>query len=248
MNYKSALCSCIACHQEKSAKGIFSHYITAHTEEGIAKTIERGRKGAEHTKEYSAKFRNDNITAYLKNPSRCKQCDNIIPYDIKGNTFCNHSCSAKYNNSLRGNKEPKNAESSARRKFSYNKLTYNCLQCGVERPYNHRISNKYCSQTCQHLHKRNQKIENGTASSKTLKRYLIDTHGYKCWECGLSEWRNKSITLELEHIDGNSDNNELVNLSILCPNCHSQTSTYKAKNKGNGRHFRRQRYAEGKSF
>ena len=58
----------------------------------------------------------------------------------------------------------------------------------------------------------------------------------------------KSIVLELEHIDGNSDNNTEENLTILCPNCHSQTLTYKNRNKGNGRHNRRMRYHEGKSF
>jgi predicted HNH restriction endonuclease len=45
----------------------------------------------------------------------------------------------------------------------------------------------------------------------------------------------------LEHIDGNAYNNSESNLSLLCPNCHSQTPTYKAKNKGNGRVERRER-------
>ena len=48
-------------------------------------------------------------------------------------------------------------------------------------------------------------------------------------------------SLELEHIDGNAYNNSESNLSLLCPNCHSQTPTYKAKNKGNGRVERRER-------
>ena len=54
--------------------------------------------------------------------------------------------------------------------------------------------------------------------------------------------------MELEHNDGNSQNNSLDNLSLICPNCHSQTPTYKGANKGNGRHYRRVRYAEGKSY
>lgn len=245
MNYKSELCSCIKCHQIKSVKGIFSHYITAHTDEGNAKASERGKIGGDNSKDYSTKLRNNNIADYLKNPSRCKECNINISYDNKHNVFCSKSCSAKYNNTLRGSKKDNNSLINTKEN---KKLTYNCLQCGVERLYNHRTFNKYCSQTCQHLHKRNQRIESGTASSKTLKRYLIDTRGYKCWECGITEWKNKPIGLELEHIDGNSDNNELDNLSLLCPNCHSQTSTYKAKNKGNGRHSRRQRYREGKSF
>ncbi len=53
----------------------------------------------------------------------------------------------------------------------------------------------------------------------------------KCEECGIDSWNNKPITLELEHKDGNHFNNELSNLQILCPNCHSQTSTFKGRNK-----------------
>lgn len=52
----------------------------------------------------------------------------------------------------------------------------------------------------------------------------------------------------MDHIDGNSENNDLDNLRLICCNCDAQTSTYKAKNIGKGRHYRRQRYAEGKSY
>ena len=58
----------------------------------------------------------------------------------------------------------------------------------------------------------------------------------------------KKIVFELEHKDGNSENNQPENLCLICPNCHSQTDTYKNRNKGNGRFKRRQRYAEGKSY
>lgn len=45
-------------------------------------------------------------------------------------------------------------------------------------------------------------------------------------------WNTKPLCLQLEHIDGNSDNNKLNNLQLLCPNCHSQTPTWGAKNIG----------------
>lgn len=54
---------------------------------------------------------------------------------------------------------------------------------------------------------------------------------YKCYKCNLSSWNNQPIPLELEHIDGDHLNNSLANLTILCPNCHAQTSTYRGKNK-----------------
>jgi 5-methylcytosine-specific restriction endonuclease McrA len=43
------------------------------------------------------------------------------------------------------------------------------------------------------------------------------------------------VPIQLEHIDGHSENNTLSNLKLLCPNCHSLTSTFGALNKGNGR-------------
>jgi hypothetical protein len=78
-----------------------------------------------------------------------------------------------------------------------------------------------------------EKIES-SISPRILKRLLIERVGAFCNKCHLgSEWQGKPLTLELDHIDGDATNNSLTNLQLLCPNCHSQTSTYKAKNKGN---------------
>ena len=55
----------------------------------------------------------------------------------------------------------------------------------------------------------------------------------KCNSCGISEWLCKPITLELEHKDGNHFNNVRDNLEMICPNCHSQTSTWRGRNKKN---------------
>ena len=52
----------------------------------------------------------------------------------------------------------------------------------------------------------------------------------KCEQCGISEWNNLPISLQLHHIDGNTNNNKLDNLMILCPNCHTQTDNYGSKN------------------
>ena len=51
--------------------------------------------------------------------------------------------------------------------------------------------------------------------------------------------RLKEINLEIDHTDGNAYNNVPSNLRLICPNCHSQTSTYKNRNKGNGRKLRK---------
>lgn len=51
----------------------------------------------------------------------------------------------------------------------------------------------------------------------------------KCERCEISEWNNELLQCELEHIDGNRSNHKFENLMILCPNCHSQTSTFRSK-------------------
>lgn len=68
-------------------------------------------------------------------------------------------------------------------------------------------------------------------STKLLKRLISERYKvYKCEICGVSEWMGKYISLQLHHKDGDHNNNSLENLQILCPNCHSQTSSYAGKN------------------
>lgn len=62
-----------------------------------------------------------------------------------------------------------------------------------------------------------------------LKLYEAGIKKNVCDVCGISEWMGKEIQCELDHIDGNSKNHKLENLRILCPNCHSQTDTFRFK-------------------
>jgi len=68
-------------------------------------------------------------------------------------------------------------------------------------------------------------------SSYKLKLRLLDAHikKHKCEKCKLTKWNNKLIPLELHHIDGNHNNNNLNNIKLLCPNCHSQTISYRRR-------------------
>jgi len=76
--------------------------------------------------------------------------------------------------------------------------------------------------------------ENSSIRSLELKNRLVNSGmmEYKCSWCGISEWRDKSLTLELDHINGINNDNRIDNIRILCPNCHSQTETFRGKNKG----------------
>lgn len=78
--------------------------------------------------------------------------------------------------------------------------------------------------------------KNSTYNRSNLKERLISENilKYECFICGqLPEWNNKPLTLQLDHINGISDDNRLENLRILCPHCHSQTENYAGKNKKN---------------
>jgi Zn finger protein HypA/HybF involved in hydrogenase expression len=60
--------------------------------------------------------------------------------------------------------------------------------------------------------------------------YSVGLKSNACEECGTSEWNGKSIECEMDHINGDRTDHRLENLRILCPNCHSQTDTFRAKN------------------
>jgi Zn finger protein HypA/HybF involved in hydrogenase expression len=70
--------------------------------------------------------------------------------------------------------------------------------------------------------------EDGKGSPSVLKgRYLrLPSTEYKCSCCGTTDWENKFLSLQLHHVNGNNRDNRLENLTLLCPNCHSQTETY----------------------
>ena len=74
--------------------------------------------------------------------------------------------------------------------------------------------------------------KDSTVQSNKLRKYLLAENIFQpiCSSCNLSSWLSNPIPLELDHVDGNNTNNELVNLRLLCPNCHALTSTYRGRN------------------
>ena len=122
-----------------------------------------------------------------------------------------------------------------------------CFNCG-----NIIKNKKFCSTICQQGYYRKQRWEKiektGCLISRKDKKYLIEKRGHKCELCGITEWLGKPVLLLLDHIDGNSDNDGLDNVRLICSNCDATLETYKSRNKGSGRHYRRQRYANGQSY
>ena len=186
------------------------------------------------------------IAQYNENPKRCKLCNNPICYEKRQNDYCNHSCAATFCNKKWFHEDGRS------KKVKHP----NCLDCGSD--IRSLIGYKFCNRTCQARHEwkvLKQKILDSheipceyERHKHILRKFLFETRGKKCEICGLTEWRGKEIPLVVDHIDGHSNNNRLDNLRVLCCNCDAQTPTYKSKNRGKGRAYRRQRYAEGKSW
>src|SRR3989344_9693766 len=120
-----------------------------------------------------------------------------------------------------------------------------CVNCRAALKQRHQV--KFCSNKCQFRYQHKnwiQKWKEGKVDgnvgitvrniSKHLKTYLGEKFGNRCFECG---WNKKhpmtgSIPLEIDHIDGDAENNSELNLRLLCPNCHALTPFYKNLNRG----------------
>lgn len=167
---------------------------------------------------------------------KCMNCSE----DTKNKKYCSKSCAAKVNNKTTPKRvKPKTPE---------------CAYCGKSV---NTVKAKYCSLECcgsalsedTTSRKLKEWFTNGNVNHWTAKKWILEQQDHKCSICGMpDEWNDQPLVFVLDHIDGNSNNNWRDNLRCVCPNCDSQLPTFAGRNRGSGRHYRRQRYAEGKSY
>jgi hypothetical protein len=172
------------------------------------------------------------LERYYKDPVFCKQCGKMIEplisesrkvniHGTRRKTFCNHSCSAKYNN-------PQNGRP---RVFSPHK-------CENPKCNNLTKNHHFCSCKCQGNNSRLLKIErflngeltDGNVRQPTIRDFLIEKQG-GCAICKIPPvWNSKPIVFIVDHIDGDYENNAPENMRAICPNCNSQTDSFGGRN------------------
>ena len=107
----------------------------------------------------------------------------------------------------------------------------NCKNCGKEITYMPSQSKGlYCGWNCSAADRIKVKFALNTNWSKGMGVHLKKLRGEKCEECDITEHNDKPIIFQVDHINGDRTDNRHENLKILCPNCHSQTSTFGVKN------------------
>lgn len=170
-------CSCIICKEEKSSKGIFTHYIIAHTDYKEKHQAISINARIEATKIIALNAENRRLE-YANNPAMCTECNNVLSYDNRLNKFCSHSCSATLQN--RNSIGKTKVESNEAKQSRIDKVTayhttycrlYRCKACNT----NHSSNNS--KKLCELSHKPVKPIRKRQRNKKINKNVKPDICG-----------------------------------------------------------------------
>ena len=141
---------CHTCNKTfASARGLRSH-MHWHDPKYAAACSNNKESISKGAKLRNKERRDDAVEVYLASPRHCKQCNSVLPFTKRGNTFCNQSCSATHANIPRT--KPK--KESMRSVWERNRITILCQECST--PFSatpSESSRKYCSVGCSNKNK-----------------------------------------------------------------------------------------------
>lgn len=151
----------------------------------------------------------------------CPKCGIQFEVDTSGyvKTFCSRSCA----NSRSHSKEVKKKISKTQRN-TWDSKDENAKQKTIE------ALRKGVKTIKENAKERLLVLSTEELGHLSRKQKVFEEQNESCSKCGIKDWLGEKLTFELEHIDGDRNNNKRNNLEVLCPNCHSQTKTWRGRN------------------
>jgi hypothetical protein len=166
----------------------------------------------------------------------CKNCTAEFSSPSSAAVFCSRKCYGAWKS-----KQPSTVRI---RQCSWCKKNLSRIQCET-------TAQEHCSRKCSAASRAKKVYDSWVAGDisanrangivkNQIRKVLIAVHGDKCSLCGWCEKHPSTgkVPIQIDHIDGNSDNGFFGNLRLLCPNCHSLTPSWGGHNRGKGRKSR----------
>lgn len=163
----------------------------------------------------------------VKKVCKNEMCQESFITLSKNKFFCNRKC---YNDWSRRNLPKDISRQSICPKCSGEKAPYSihCKFCYIEEKVQAKINTWLSGEW---------RGGSDIKLSNAVRKYLLEQAKYACSKCGFNTLHpvDNQTVLEINHIDGNGENHKPENLEVICPNCHSLTPNYRARNLGQGR-------------